>query len=134
MKFLIDDCLTVELVSEAGAKGYEACHQVRIGKSGWLDWNIVQYAVDGDFILVTNNASDFRQLYGMQPIHPGLIIILPNVDRAMQRRLFQEALATLAQAGDLANRVLEVGLNGDEVTFNRYLELLANKARKSLLF
>jgi predicted nuclease of predicted toxin-antitoxin system len=63
MKFLIDECLTVELVLDAEQKGYESYHLVRIGKAGWMDWNIVPYAVDNDFILVTNNAGDFRQLY-----------------------------------------------------------------------
>ena len=33
--------------------------------SGWKDWNVVRYASDGDFVLVTNNASDFRQLYAV---------------------------------------------------------------------
>ena len=120
MKFLIDECLTLELVVEAAQEGYEAYHMVRIGKGGWRDWNIVPYAIDGDLVLVTNNAGDFRQLYGEQPIHPGLIIILPNVERPMQRRLFREALIELTSAGELVNRVLEVGLDGDEVTFNGY--------------
>jgi hypothetical protein len=30
----------------------------------------VRYACDGDFILVTNNASDFRQLYAAQCCTP----------------------------------------------------------------
>jgi predicted nuclease of predicted toxin-antitoxin system len=120
MKFLIDECLTVELVFEAGQKGYEAYHLARIGKAGWLDWNIVPYALDGDFILVTNNASDFRRLYGMQPIHPGLAIILPNVERPMQRRLFREAVAELASAGGLVNRVPEVSFEDGEIILNFY--------------
>jgi predicted nuclease of predicted toxin-antitoxin system len=120
MRFLIDECLTVELVSEAGQEGHEACHLVRIGKAGWLDWHIVPFAIKSDFILVTNNASDFRRLYGKQPIHPGLVIILPNVERPTQRRLFRKALTELGAVGDLVNRVLEVGLNGDEVEFNSY--------------
>jgi predicted nuclease of predicted toxin-antitoxin system len=120
MRFLIDECLTVELILEAGHKGYEAYHLVRIGKAGWPDWNIVPYAIDGDFILVTNNASDFRLLYGMQPIHPGLIIILPSVERLLQRRLFAAALVELQTAGELVNRVLEVGLDDDAATFSVY--------------
>jgi predicted nuclease of predicted toxin-antitoxin system len=120
MRFLIDECLTVELILEAGYKGNEAYHLVRIGKAGWPDWNIVPYAIDGDFTLVTNNASDFRLLYGMQPIHPGLIIILPNVERLLQRRLSAQALVELQTAGDMVNRVLEVGLDDDAATFSVY--------------
>ncbi len=69
---------------------------------------------------MTNNASDFRLLYGMQPIHPGLIIILPNVERLLQRRLFAQALVELQTAGDMVNRVLEVGLDDDAATFSVY--------------
>jgi hypothetical protein len=35
---------------------------------------VVRYARDGDFVLVTNNASDFRRLYAAQPLHAGLVI------------------------------------------------------------
>ena len=41
----------------------------------------MRYAGDGDFILVTNNASDFRQLYAAQPLHAGLVILIPAVNR-----------------------------------------------------
>lgn len=120
MRFLIDEWLTFELVLEAGEEGYEAHHLVRMGKAGWLDWNIVSYAVAGDLMLVTNNAADFRELYRRQPIHPGLIIILPNVQRPLQRRLFREALAELKKIGDLVNRVLEVRLDGEQMAFAAY--------------
>jgi hypothetical protein len=49
----------------------------------------VRYARDGDFVLVTNNASDFRQLYAAQPLHAGLIILIPAVNRMVQQRLFK---------------------------------------------
>ena len=32
----------------------------------------------GDFVVVTNNASDFRRLYATQPLHAGLVIITPQ--------------------------------------------------------
>lgn len=62
MRFLIDECLTVDLVDVAGRAGHEAHHVARVGRAGWKDWNVARYARDGDFILVTNNASDFRRL------------------------------------------------------------------------
>ena len=63
MRFLIDECLSVDLVSIARDVGHDAQHVARIGKAGWKDWNVARYAGDGDFVLVTNNASDFRRLY-----------------------------------------------------------------------
>ena len=74
----------------------------------------------GDFVVVTNNASDFRRLYATQPVHAGLIIIIPSVNRIGQQRLFLGALDELARFGEPVNRVLEVDIEGDDVTFNLY--------------
>jgi hypothetical protein len=91
-----------------------------IGKAGWKDWNVVRYARDGDFVLVTNNASDFRRLYAAQPLHAGLVILIPAVSRALQQKLFRAALDELATIGEPINRVLEVDLDGDDVTLALY--------------
>ena len=120
MRFLIDECLCVDLVTIAGESGHEAQHVAHVGRAGWKDWNVVRYARVGDFVLVTNNASDFRQLYAAQPLHAGLIILIPAVNRVMQQRLFKAALDELATVGEPVNRVLEVDLNGDEVTLTLY--------------
>jgi hypothetical protein len=80
----------------------------------------VRYARDGDFVLVTNNASDFRQLYAAQPLHAGLVILIPVVGRDVQRRLFKAALDELAIIGEPVNREFEVDLDGDEVTLTLY--------------
>jgi hypothetical protein len=80
----------------------------------------VRYASDGDFVLVTNNASDFRQLYAAQPLHAGLVILIPAVSRLLQQKLFRAALNELAVIGEPVNRVLEVDLDGDEVTLTLY--------------
>ena len=120
MRFLIDECLSVDLVAVAGKSGHEARHVARIGRAGWKDWNVVRYASEGDFILVTNNASDFRQLYAAQPLHAGLVILIPVVNRMVQQRLFKAALDELAVIGEPLNRVLEVDLDGEEVTLTLY--------------
>jgi predicted nuclease of predicted toxin-antitoxin system len=125
MRFLIDECLSIDLVSVAGQAGHEAQHVAHVGKAGWKDWNVARHASDGDFVLVTNNAGDFRRLYAMQTLHAGLVIIIPNVNRVMQRQLFRGALDVLATLGDPINRVLEVDIDGDDVTFNLY-DLPAN--------
>jgi len=120
VRFLIDECLSVDLVSVAGQAGHDARHVAHIGRAGWKDWNVVRYARDGDFVLVTNNASDFRRLYAAQPLHAGLIILIPVVDRALQRKLFRAALDELGAIGEPINRVLEVDLDGEEVTIDLY--------------
>jgi predicted nuclease of predicted toxin-antitoxin system len=118
MRFLIDECLTTALISVANLRGHDAQHVVLIGKAGWGDWNVTRHAISGDFIVVTNNATDFRKLYAAQPLHAGLVILLPNARREVQKKLFNDALAELAIIGEPINQVLEVGLDGQEVTFN----------------
>jgi hypothetical protein len=108
------------LVSVASEVGHEARHVAHVGKAGWKDWNVVRHAHDGDFVLVTNNASDFRRFYEKQPLHAGLVIIIPNVSRIIQRQLFRGALDASATTGGPVNRVLEVDIEGDEATFNIY--------------
>ena len=120
MKFLIDECLSIDLVSIAHQASHEAQHVAHVGKAGWKDWNVLHYAAEGDFVLVTNNAGDFRRLYESQPLHAGLVIIIPSVNRAAQQQLFRSALAELAQCEEPVNRVLEVDLDGDDAKFNLY--------------
>ena len=120
MRFPIDECLTLDLVSVATQAGYEARHVAHIGRAGWKDWNVAQYANDGDFIVVTNNASDFRRLYAKQPIHAGLVIIVPNLKRLEQRLLFDLVLGELATLGESVNQVLEVDVDGEEIRFSLY--------------
>jgi predicted nuclease of predicted toxin-antitoxin system len=120
VRFLIDECLTIDLVDVAGQAGHEAHHVAHVGRAGWKDWNVARYAREGDFILVTNNASDFRRLYAVQPLHAGLIILIPTVSRTLQRHLFEAALDELAIIGEPVNRVLEVDLDGNEAILTLY--------------
>jgi predicted nuclease of predicted toxin-antitoxin system len=120
MRFLIDERLTIDLVSVAHQAGHKAQHVAHVGKAGWKDWNVARHAAEGDFVVVTNNASDFRRLYATQPLHAGLVIIIPSVNRAQQQQLFRGALDELAQIGEPINHVLEVDIEGDEATFRVY--------------
>lgn len=38
-RFLIDECLSGELVAAAKARGYAAAYVPHLGKAGWQDWN-----------------------------------------------------------------------------------------------
>ena len=120
MKFLVDECLSPDLVLVARLAAHEAVHVAHVGRAGWKDWNVARYATEGDFVLVTNNADDFRRLYAVQPLHAGLVIIIPNVNRVTQQKLFRSALAKLATIGEPVNQVLEVDLLGEDVTFILY--------------
>jgi predicted nuclease of predicted toxin-antitoxin system len=112
--------LTVELAREAERAGFEAHHVAHFGKTSWKDWAIRDHAIKGDFVLVTNNASDFRTLYAAKNLHPGLVILVPNVVQEKQILLFRVALKRLAELGDAINKVLEVDIAGDEITLRLY--------------
>ena len=100
--------------------GHQAQQVAHIGKAGSKDWNVARHAAEGDFVVVTNNASDFRRLYAMRPLHAGLVINVPSVRRVQQQPLFRGAHDELAQIGEPFNRVLEVDIEGDEATFRVY--------------
>jgi predicted nuclease of predicted toxin-antitoxin system len=117
---LVDECLSVELVTVAAAAGYEAHHVAHVGKAGWKDWNVLRHACENDFVLVTNNAADFRTLYAEQSLHAGLMILIPNVTVDLQKRLFSHAVDRLAEHGEPINHVLEVDIEGEDVTFELY--------------
>jgi predicted nuclease of predicted toxin-antitoxin system len=95
------DCLSIDLIPIASEAGHDAQHVARVGKAGWKNWNVVRTAADGGFVLVTNNASDFRKLYATTPLHAGLIIIVPNVDWTLQKVLFRAALEAVFMPNDL---------------------------------
>jgi predicted nuclease of predicted toxin-antitoxin system len=120
VRFLIDECLTVNLVREAEKAGFEAHHVAHLGKAGSKDWIIRDRAIKDDFVLVTNNATDFRTLYTAQDLHPGLVILVPNVVLEQQILLFRAALKMLFQLGDAINKVLEVNIVGKEITLALY--------------
>jgi hypothetical protein len=71
--------------------------------------------------LVTNNASDFRRLYGASDMHPGLVILVPYVVQDKQVLLFREAIKRLAQCGgDAVNKVMEVDIAEEDITLKVY--------------
>lgn len=118
-RFLIDECLSPELVQLAVAAGHleSTCVRDR-GWAGTKDWTLVTYAVEGDYTLVTHNSPDFRgqgpgKLGGQhakQPIHAGLVCLnsVHVMDLPRQLDLFRLVLAELASMDDLVNQALEV--------------------------
>ncbi len=68
--------------------------------------------LEEEFILVTNNRDDFLGIMGDVELHPGLVVIMENVPRDQQMRLFGTALEALAQVSSMVNKVLEVSSDG----------------------
>ena len=120
MKFLIDECLHTTLVAVAQDHGHECFHVNWIGLSGEADWDLMPRIVEENFTFVTNNARDFRRLYANEELHPGLVIIVPQVVPALQRELFEAVLADLEPNEDLLNEVIEITLDGEAAEITRY--------------
>ncbi len=114
MRFLIDECLHASLVELAHAAGFQATHINHLGLTGWPDWALAERIVKDEFTFVTNNRGDFMQLFGKMDVHPGPIVLVPNVVPAVQRALFRAALQ-YSTGRDLVNKVMEVNLVGKTV-------------------
>lgn len=124
-KFLIDECLSPELVEFAVMAGHYESTCVR--NRGWLglkDHELIERVVAEDFTLVTQNAVDFRgggpgRLGGehaKQPIHAGLVCLDSwyGLDLDRQIDLFLIAVQEAEKLGDLVNKALEVFEYEDE--------------------
>ena len=125
MKFLIDECLSPELVIIARERGHwETTHVTWLGMRARKDWSVTRRAIVNGYVLVTNNTTDFTYLVEREETHPGLVCLnvapgLMSLD--VQKRLFALALERL---GDLEpiNEILEVTLRADlTVLVERYI-------------
>jgi len=114
LRLLVDECLSPVLVNVGHQHGFEAHHVVHMGWEARKDPYLRARLIEGDFTLVTNNWRDFRPMLEQSGLHAGAII-LPNVPRYEQIRLFDLALRaalTLSNPPDLVNTVLEVDVDG----------------------
>ena len=113
LAFLIDECLSLDLVAHAQARGLHATHVIFRGLQGRPDRDLVASALQEDFVLVTNNRKDFLRLYAREEVHCGLVILVPGgIVSEAQVRLFSAALDAIAEEPDLVNRVVEVEMDG----------------------
>jgi predicted nuclease of predicted toxin-antitoxin system len=119
MRFLIDECLHESLVGLAHAVDFEAAHVNHLGLSGQPDWALAERIVKDEFTFVTNNRVDFLRIFRKMELHPGLVVLVPNVVPALQRALFEGAIRYLA-GRDLVNTVIEVSLEGETVRCVEY--------------
>jgi predicted nuclease of predicted toxin-antitoxin system len=125
VKFLIDECLSPELVAIARERGHwETTHVTWLGMRSRRDWSVARRAVDGGYVFVTNNTGDFTPLLQREKLHPGLVCLnvapgLMSLD--VQKRLFVLALDRLGNSEPI-NEIIEITLRADgTVTLERYV-------------
>jgi hypothetical protein len=131
-RLLIDECLSPELVQLAIDAGHVESTCVRDrGRLGLKDWELMEYVIEENFILVTRNAQDFRGagetnpggLHSVVEVHSGLICLdsALELDLDLQQELFKHALDALVDLPDLINQALEVYENEDGlISVNMY--------------
>jgi predicted nuclease of predicted toxin-antitoxin system len=119
VKLLIDECLHTSLVEAGHAAGHVADHVNYLGLGSSKDWQLMATIRTQDYTFVTNNRSDFLALHGREPLHAGVIIIVPSVTPVRQRELFNAALQHIG-VRDLTNTVLEVKYVGDRIQCSEY--------------
>lgn len=119
-RFLVDENLSVLLPETAHLRGYEATHINHYGLRQWKDWDILKIVTEEDWILVTNNAFEFRGRYQKLEIHPGVVFLIPTVPRLQQIELFAAALDAVEQSPDMVNIALDITYAGDRIRVNRY--------------
>ena len=122
MKFLVDECLSPELVKLAHDRGHgESSHVVWRHLQGKKDWELKPFILDGDWTFVTRNSIDFRGpssrtgsrgQYADVEIHAGLVCLNgpDGMDLDLQIEMFEQALDEIAGNEDLVNQVLEITL------------------------
>jgi predicted nuclease of predicted toxin-antitoxin system len=115
VRFFVDECLSPALARHLNLLGLDALHPLDIGGRGKADYSVLRRCIEEDRILITQNAQDFRGLFGRVDMHPGLII-LPSTGRSATLQLFGAVLAFLGEQSNprdyMFNRVLEVKLEG----------------------
>ena len=72
-----------------------------------------------EYSFVTNNRSDFLNLHGREPLHAGVIVIVPNVVPLQQRELFAAALKHIGTR-DLTNTIVEVRFVKNDIQCSEY--------------
>jgi Domain of unknown function (DUF5615) len=96
-----------------------ADHVNYLGLGGSKDWQLMATIRQKDYTFVTNNRSDFLVLHQQEPLHAGVIIIVPSVTPARQRELFSAALAHVGLR-DLTNTVVEIIYRGIHIECSEY--------------
>src|SRR5271156_1164887 len=119
-RFLVDENLSVLLPQTAHVRGYEATHINHYGLRQSEDWDILKVVAEEDWILVTNNAFEFRGRYKRLEVHPGVVFLIPTVPRLQQIELFSAALDAISESPDMVNAALDVTYAGNHIRLNRY--------------
>ena len=122
MRFWFDEDLSPTLVQVAQEHGFEAtCNRDR-RMLGAKDHELRRVVQAEDFVLATDNATDFRPMFVRDGLHPGLVVLPGTVARDRQRELASiviECIVGFARqagedpAGFMVSTLVEVDEHGE---------------------
>lgn len=126
VRFLIDECVTIDLAEIAISRGFiHSAHVSRRKLVGYSDHGLMKPIISGNWTLVTANGDDFRTPPGSNSkracytgagIHAGLVCLnLPDYENYdTEVAFFEAALDFICNANDLINKCVEVDANPDD--------------------
>jgi len=129
-RFLIDECLSVELAELAWERDYQASHLRDLDLLGRKDGELAPVIFDGDWCFVTKNARDFRGPddakgrsgeYAGVDLHAGLVCIhgpSEGFTKVEQLEAFAVALDLIERhESDATNLLVEVTWAADGIHY-----------------
>jgi predicted nuclease of predicted toxin-antitoxin system len=126
VRLWFDEDLSPTLVQVAHELGFEGtCNRDR-DVLGVSDAALRQLVQREGFVLVTDNASDFRPMYQREDVHPGLIVVPAGYGRATQRILTRDVISWIsgvalesgqAAADYMLNRLVEIDQDGSVTSY-----------------
>lgn len=107
MRFLLDECLPVQIAGLLRAAGHDCVHVYELGLGGQPDEQIMALADEQDRILISAD-TDFGELLAKAPVLAPSVILLRRADKRPVP-VAEVIVANLGQvAGDLAAGALVV--------------------------
>lgn len=94
---------------------------------GHTDAQLRQLVQSQGYVLVTDNASDFRPMYRRDELHPGMIVIPGGDGRARQQQLVRVVIAWILNAAAesaqtpaafMINKLVEIDRDGLTATYD----------------
>jgi predicted nuclease of predicted toxin-antitoxin system len=117
MKLWFDEDLSPTLVNLANSLGLHAtCNRDR-GLLNATDRELRVAAHDEDYVIVTDNARDYRPLCRREQLHPGLIIVPADHGLLAQRQLTEAVVAWINDRSSAS------GLEARDFMVNKVVEI-----------
>lgn len=120
MKILVDENLTPDLTQLGNERGYYTTCVLHLGLVGRKDFQLVPYCIEPDYVLMSIDDGDPKDLAEAEGIHPGLIFLdvqgYDHMFTLAATGLYyleeQAAAAGEEPAAFMVNKVIEVASDG----------------------